>query len=89
MAKGLNSSEIQKGFEKLNDNPFWNMYRERLGQEYQRVENALVTNAGADADQLRVCASLMSAFRTAIHLPTLLVQEANSQEEIERLEEDG
>jgi hypothetical protein len=86
LAKELKSSELAKGFEKLKDNHFWQKYRERLQDEYGRVELTLISNASADADQLRVCAALMSAFRTAIEMPERMIAEAEAQEDIERLE---
>jgi hypothetical protein len=89
LAKEVKSEELSKGFEKLKENFFWEAYRSRLQDEYNRVELALISNASADADTLRVCASLMSAFRTAKELPERMIHEAQTQEDIERLEKDG
>ena len=89
LAKDIKSEELSKGFEKLKENFFWQTYRSRLQDEYERVELALISNASAEADQLRVCASLMSAFRTALELPDRMIEEAQTQEEIERFEKDG
>jgi hypothetical protein len=49
----------------------------------------LISNATADADHLRVCAALMSAFRTVLDLPTKMVGDAQAEEELERLNKDG
>tara|TARA_B100000242_G_scaffold47076_1_gene27996 strand:- start:7630 stop:7899 length:270 start_codon:yes stop_codon:yes gene_type:complete len=89
LAKEVKSEELTKGFQRLEKNYFWQTYRSRLEAEYERVELALISNASAEADQLRVCASLMSAFRTALELPERMIQEAQTQEEIERFENDG
>lgn len=89
MAKEAKSTELASGFEKLSENFFWQAYRSRLQAEYERVELALISNASASADQLRVCASLMSAFRTALDMPEKMISEAQQQEELERLENDG
>lgn len=80
---------MSKGFEKLKDNYFWQQYQERILAEFNRVETALMSNATANADQLRVCAALMSAFRTVLDLPTKMVGDAQAEEELERLNNDG
>ena len=89
MAKQLKSTELSKGLEKLKDNYFWNIYQERILTEFNRVETALISNASADADQLRVCAALMSAFRTVLDLPTKMVGDAQAEEELERFNTNG
>lgn len=89
MAKQLKSTELSKGFDKLKDNYFWKIYQERILAEFNRVETALISNATADADHLRVCAALMSAFRTVLDLPTNMIGDAQAEEELERLNKDG
>ena len=85
----LKSTELAKGFEKLKDNFFWQNYRDRLQAEYDRVELALISNASAEADKLRVCAALMSAFQTALDIPDRMVREAEVEEEVERMNTNG
>lgn len=89
MAKEIKSTELSNGFEKLKDNYFWQLYQDRILTEFNRVETALISNASADADQLRVCAALMSAFRTVLDLPTKMVGDAQAEEELERLNKNG
>ena len=75
--------------EDYNTYHFWNIYQERILTEFNRVETALISNASADADQLRVCAALMSAFRTVLDLPTKMVGDAQAEEELERFNTNG
>tara|TARA_R110001592_G_scaffold41456_3_gene135199 strand:- start:236 stop:508 length:273 start_codon:yes stop_codon:yes gene_type:complete len=89
LAKEIKSTELSNGFEKLKDNYFWQLYQDRILTEFNRVETALISNASADADQLRVCAALMSAFRTVLDLPTKMVGDAQAEEELERLNKNG
>lgn len=89
MAKEIKSTELSNGFEKLKDNYFWQLYQDRILTEFNRVETALISNASADADQLRVCAALMSAFRTVLDLPTKMIGDAQAEEELERLNKNG
>lgn len=80
--KNLSSSELKTGFAKLEDNAFWQIYRERLQGEFDRVQQTLISNASAEADTIRVCASLMSAFQTALDLPQRIVEQVETDEEL-------
>jgi len=89
LVKPLTSSELSKGLDKLKDNYFWKTYQDRILTEFNRVETTLISNATADAEHLRVCVALMSAFRTVLDLPTKMVGDAQAEEELERLNQDG
>ena len=77
------SGELKAGFEKLRKEPFFQIYTESLTGEFNRVLQALMQNANSDEKELRVYASVMSAFQTALNLPDLLIKQAETEEELE------
>lgn len=78
----VTSSDLQTGLDTIKDNIFWQVYQKRLMGEFNRVQTILLSNANAEDNQLRVCASLMSAFQTAISMPERLIQEKKTDEEL-------
>ena len=85
----ITSSDLQAGLESLKDNIFWQVNQKRLMGEFNRVQTILLSNANAEESQLRVCASLMSAFQTAISMPDRIIQEKKTDEELKANEYDG
>ena len=76
------SGELKTGFAELDKNPFWQIYKVQLQDEFDRVQTTLISNASAEADTIRVCASLMSAFQTALNLPQRIIERAEADEEL-------
>jgi hypothetical protein len=78
------SEELKTGFTELDKNPFWQIYREELLGEFNRVQQALIQNPMSEEKELRTCTAIMNAFQTALNLPRLMVERVATEEELEK-----
>ena len=78
------SGELKAGFTELDKNPFWQVYREELLGEFNRLQQSLIQNPMSEEKELRTCTAIMNAFQTALNLPRLMVERVETEEELEK-----
>lgn len=79
----ISSQELQIGFQQLQQHPFFRIYYTALKEKYETAIQMLATEGQMTNEQLHTLRGIISAYKTALNLPLMIVNQVQTAEAIE------